>query len=171
MRISKGAAIGLGLVSALAVALPGTAASGNKYASVSDSRNCGDGDVVNWLGPIKLWPPNHKFVQETVEAKAGDSTDQVTLTLDPVVTDVAGGDGGPNHDPDYTPDEPADTGTGSASVDLGLRAERSGRGDGRTYTINWVAQFGDKTCKSSDPGQSPFVVTVPHDMRGGAGWK
>ncbi len=169
MRISKSAALSLSVLSALAVALP-SSAGGNKYASVTDSRDCGDGDVVNWVGPIKLWPPNHKFVLETVTAVAGNSGDQVTLTLQPTVTDVAGGDGGPNHDPDYTPEDPAATGTGSASVALNLRAERSGKGDGRTYTIDWEAQFGDKTCTSKDSGQSPFVVTVPHDMRGGRDW-
>lgn len=164
MRIAKGAIVGVGVIAALGVSLPGFAG-GNKYAAVSDSRDCGDGDVVNWVGPIKLWPPNHKFVAETVTAVAGDDTEQVTLTLAPTVTDAAGGDGGPNHDPDYTPEDPAATGTGSASVDLNLRAERSGRGDGRTYTIDWVAEFSDKTCTSGDEGQTPFVVTVPHDMR------
>lgn len=170
MKLRYAAVSGVALLGAVAVALPG-AAGGNKYAAVTDSRDCEDGDVVNWVGPIKLWPPNHKFVLETVSAVAGDSSDQVTLTLSPTVTDVAGGDGGPNHDPDYTPEDPAATGTGSASVDLNLRAERSGKGDGRTYTIDWVAEFGDKTCTSEDAGQSPFVVTVPHDMRGGADWK
>lgn len=170
MKLRIAAVAGIGLLGAVGVALPGVAG-GNKYAAVTDSRDCGDGDVVNWVGPIKLWPPNHKFVLETVSAVAGDASEQVALTLAPTVTDVSGGDGGPNHDPDYTPAEPASTGTGSTSVDLNLRAERSGKGDGRTYTIDWVAEFGEKTCTSSDDGQSPFVVTVPHDMRGGADWK
>ena len=167
MKIAKGAVIGAGFVAALGVAVPGFAG-GNKYPTVAASRDCGDGDVVNWVGPIKLWPPNHKFVLETVTAVAGDDTEEVMLTLAPTVTDAAGGDGGPKHDPDYTPEEPADAGTGSASVDLNLRAERSGKGDGRTYTIDWVAEFGDKTCTSDDSGdaeRAPFVVTVPHDMR------
>lgn len=163
MKIAKGAVIGLGVVAALGASIPGFAG-GNKYAAVEDSRDCDNG-VVNWVGPIKLWPPNHKFVSETVTAVADDSTQQVTLTLVPTVTDTAGGDGGAQHDPDYTPEDPAATGTGSASVDLGLRAERSGRGDGRTYTIDWVADFGGQSCTSGDEGQSPFVVTVPHDMR------
>lgn len=59
---------------------------------------------------------------------------------------------------------------------LQLRAERSGEGDGRTYTVAWKAVFDDKTCESSaaadsDPENDPFVITVPHDMRGGADWK
>lgn len=166
MKIAKGAVVGLGVVAAVGVSVPGFAG-GNKYAAVSDSRECDNG-VVNWVGPIKLWPPNHKFVSETVTAVADDSTQQVTLTLIPTVTDAAGGDGGPNHDPDYTPEDPAATGTGSASVDLALRAERSGRGEGRTYTIDWIAEIGNETCASntsSTDDRTPFVVTVPHDMR------
>ena len=167
MKIVKGAIIGVGVVAALGASVPGFAG-GNKYASVSDTRSCGDGDAVNWVGPIKLWPPNHKFVPVSVAADGSDDTEGVSITVTPVVTDAAGGDGGPNHDPDYTPGgSPTAAGTGVATVDLGLRAERSGRGEGRTYTINWTATFddGSKTCSSSDNGQSPFVVTVPHDMR------
>ena len=166
MRIAKGALVGVGVIAALGVSVPGFAG-GNKYAAVTDSRDCDNG-VVNWVGPIKLWPPNHKFVAETVTAVADDASSSVTLTLIPTVTDAAGGDGGPNHDPDYTPEDPAATGTGSASVDLNLRAERSGRGDGRTYTIDWIAEFDDETCssqESSTDDRTPFVVTVPHDMR------
>lgn len=166
MKIAKGAVIGLGVVAAIGVSVPGFAG-GNKYASIEDSRECDNG-VVNWVGPIKLWPPNHKFVNETVTAVADDSGETVTLTLIPTVTDATGGDGGANHDPDYTPEEPFASGTGSASVDLALRAERSGRGDGRTYTIDWVAEIGEETCASNTSttdDRTPFVVTVPHDMR------
>jgi hypothetical protein len=62
-------------------------------------------------------------------------------------------------------------GTGSATAALQLRAERYGKGDGRTYTINWTAMFGQKKCSSSDSDQTPFVIEVPHDMGGGADWK
>jgi hypothetical protein len=167
LKIAKLGIGGVAVVAALGIAVPGFAG-GNKYASVSDTRDCGSGDAVNWVGPITLWPPNHKFVDVTVTAVDSDSTSNVTLTVSPVVTDAVGGDGGPQHDPDYTPEgSPMDSGTGSASVPLALRSERSGRGDGRTYTISWSATFdnGSKTCSSDDDGQSPFVVTVPHDMR------
>ena len=167
MKIAKGALLGIGFLAALGSAVPGFAG-GNKYAAIEDQRDCGDGDTIDWVGPIKLWPPNHKFVSTTVAATGSDETEGVTITVTPTVTDAAGGDGGPNHDPDYTPEgSPAATGTGSATVDLALRAERSGRGDGRTYTINWSATFddGSKTCSSSQDGQSPFIVEVPHDMR------
>lgn len=173
MKIAKVGIVGTAVVAAIGIAAPGFAG-GNKFASVASTRDCGDNDTVVLNGPLTLWPPNHKFVDEPVTATDGDKSQNVTLTLTPVVGDVAGGDGGPQHDPDYTPEgAPANSGTGSTTVALALRAERSGKGDGRTYTINWDATFdnGSKKCSSSDDGQTPFTVTVPHDMRGGASWK
>ena len=170
-------AVGAGaLVLALGVALPTMANnSGNKYDSVTSTRDCGDGDTVALVGPEKLWPPNHKFVDEPVTATDSDGTSNVSITVYPDVLDAEGGDGGPQHDPDAnaSSDEPLTaSGAGTATAGLQLRAERSGKGDGRTYTINWMATFdnGSKSCNSSDSGQTPFTVTVPHDMRGGADW-
>lgn len=176
MIARKAGLVGLtGLVAALGVAVP-SFAGGNKYDSVTSVRDCGDGDTVALNGPLKLWPPNHKMVDEPVTATDADGSGPVTITVTPTVTDATGGDGGPNHDPDFNPstqggDSVVGTGDGSATAGLQLRAERSGKGEGRTYTVNWVAEFDDKTCSSSDAGQSPFVITVPHDMRGGADWK
>lgn len=168
MKIAKAVTVAVGFTAALGVAVPGMAASGNKYAAAAASRSCGDGDLVNWFGATTLWPPNHKFVPASVTADDADSAQNVTIEIDPVVTDAVGGDGGAQHDPDFTyTSGPAATGTDTATVDFALRSERSGRGDGRTYTINWKATFdnGSKTCTSDDDGQSPFVVSVPHDMR------
>jgi hypothetical protein len=51
-------------------------------------------------------------------------------------------------------------------VPLEIRSERSGRGDGRTYTLTATAQFNVvQECTWS------VDVVVPHDMRGGADWK
>lgn len=166
------------LVGALAAAVPGSAA-GNKFADSTVTRDCGDGDTVTLVGPLKLWPPNHKFVDEPVTATSGDPADSVTITITPTVTDATGGDGGPQHDPDTNASDEGTivgTGTGAATAAVALRAERSGKGEGRTYVLNWVAQFAEKSCSSSsaqdsDPNNDPFVITVPHDMRGGAGWK
>lgn len=179
MIVKKAGLVGLaGLVAALGIAAPGLAG-GNKYASTTSERDCGEGDTVALNGPLKLWPPNHKFVPEPVTATDGDPSSRVSLTLTPVLTDASGGDGGTQHNPDWqladgsTGDSFTSTGTGSTTSELQLRAERSGKGDGRTYTINWASTFdnGTKSCSSSDSGQSPFVITVPHDMRGGADWK
>ncbi|MDQ1694779.1 MAG: hypothetical protein QOJ03_132 [Frankiaceae bacterium] len=164
------------LALATGIALPTMAGSGNKYASTESVRDCGSGDTVTLVGPLKLWPPNHKFVDEPVTARDGDGTSNVTISVYPTITDAEGGDGGPQHDPDANASQSApltDSGAGSATAALQLRAERSGKGEGRTYDINWTATFdnGSKTCASGTGGQTPFTVTVPHDMRGGADWK
>lgn len=166
LKISKYGVLGLGVVAALGVATPGFTG-GNKYAPVADTRDCGDGDAVNWLGATTLWPPNHKFQSSTVAADGSDDTEGVSIAIVPSVTDAVGGDGGANHDPDWMYESAPATGTGTATQDLALRAERSGRGEGRVYTIDWTATFdnGLKECSSTDEGQTPFTVTVPHDMR------
>ena len=171
-------------VGALAFATPGLAGSDfkNKYPSATTTRECGDGDTVAYFGPAKLWPPNHKLQDASVTATDGgsdttgdDASNETSLTLaDIQVGDAAGGDGGPQHDPDWAfPNGPTASGDPSATVPFQVRSERSGKGEGRTYTIDWVATFdgGAKECSSMDEGQSPFIISVPHDMRGGADWK
>lgn len=174
MRRVIGIAAGLGIAASFAVVVPGWAGPEfkNKYGDSTVVRDCGEGDKVTYAGPEKMWPPNHKLQNVSVTAVDGDG-DMVALELADNVTDAAGGDGGPNHDPDVVyPNGPAAQGTGSATVPVQLRSERSGRGDGRTYTINWVAEFdnGSKVCTSMDAGQAPFTIVVPHDMRGGRDW-
>ena len=178
--------MGLAALGTFAFAAPTIAANDfkNKYEDAEASRDCGDGDTVDYGGPLKMWPPNHKLQDVVVSATDGsdddpttnptdDASNATTITVTPAATDVAGGDGGPNHDPDYTPGDLSGTGDPTAETEFWLRSERSGKGEGRTYTINWLATFdgGSKTCSSEDEGQSPFTVFVPHDMRGGAGWK
>lgn len=175
MRGRVGIAAGLGVLASAAVVLPGWASGpgfDNKYENTTISRDCGDGDMVIYAGPEKMWPPNHKLQDVSVTATDGDG-DNVALEIVGNVTDVAGGDGGKNHDPDvFYPNGPASSGSGSATVDVQLRSERSGKGDGRTYTLDWVAEFddGSKVCTSQDAGQAPFTIVVPHDMRGGRDW-
>ncbi|HEX8003239.1 MAG TPA: hypothetical protein VF519_11140 [Mycobacteriales bacterium] len=166
MKISKLGVLGLGVIAALGVATPGFSG-GNKYAPVEATRDCGDGDTVDWLGAITLWPPNHKFQSSTVAANGSDADEAVSIAIVPSVLDATGGDGGAEHDPDWMYESAPATGNGTATQDLALRAERSGRGEGRTYTIDWTATFDDgaKTCTSKDDGQTPFTVSVPHDMR------
>ena len=179
MKTRFAALAGASLLGATLFAGAGTAGPGfmNKYPSTTVTMDCGGGDTVTYTGPLKMWPPNHKLQDVSVIATDGgddNGSDQTNLTATITLTDASGGDGGPNHDPDYTPGELADSGDPSAEVPFFLRSERSGKGDGRTYTINWAATFdgGSKECSSEDGGgRTSFVVTVPHDMRGGANWK
>jgi hypothetical protein len=187
VKITKHAYIGIGVIAALGVAMPGFGASGNKYAASETQFTCSDDlgnedGTVTLVGPLKLWPPNHKMIDEPITAQRTDKPGtSVTLTLTPVVTDAAGGDGGAQHDPDFSATSSdgktfvANSSTedpDSATAAFAVRAERSGKGLGRTYTINWTADWGNgDSCSSSDSDQKPFVITVPHDMSGGAGWK
>lgn len=145
-----------------------------KTSKGTQSRTC-DGGTVTLAGPKVLWPPNHKMVDETGTATSTGTTTMpgtTTLTLHPAdVTDAAGGDG-PEHGLDSSAattgvDEDSDR---DASVTYQVRAERSGKGEGRSYSIGWEATFDDGSmCTSSDDGQSPFTVTVPHDQGKGNG--
>lgn len=99
-----------------------------------------------------LWPPNHKLVPVTVSVTADDQCGMthsriVSVTSDEPVNEK--GDG--NTDPDWLI-------TGNLS--LKLRAERSGRGDGRVYTITveTVDHAGHKVTNTTE-------VKVPHDRR------
>ncbi len=107
--------------------------------------------------PSVLWPPNHKMQAVTVAVDVSDACDAnptceiVSVTSDEPVNDK--GDG--NTSPDWEI-------TGDLTVDL--RAERSGQGDGRVYTITIE-------CRDSSDNSSTteVTVTVPHDQGNGQG--
>ena len=103
-----------------------------------------------------LWPPNHKFVDITIEGITDPDGDMVTITITNITSDEPTasieGAGGAEHAPD------ADgIGTDTAS----LRAERSGTGNGRVYEITFVASDGIAETEGS------VTVCVPHDRRKG----
>ena len=101
-----------------------------------------------------LWPPNHKFVDINIMGVTDPDGDPVTITITGITSDEPTasdkGSGGAKHAPDaYVVD------TDKASV----RAERSGRGDGRVYVINFTASDGmGGECTGS------VMVKVPHDQ-------
>ena len=112
---------------------------------------CVDGVTAN---PDELWPPNHRMVAVTVEVGAaacstGPACQIVTVQSNEPVNGL--GDG--NALPDWEI-------TGALSVDL--RAERSGLGDGRIYTIEVMCEDGVST-----PTVHTTTVTVPHSRGGG----
>jgi hypothetical protein len=169
-KVGTAAAV-VGMVGAFAFVGPGQAGSDfkNKYDSTESVHACGDDSTITYNGPLKMWPPNHKLQDVSITAHDGDAepaTDDVTLTVLPAVDDAMGGDGGPQHEPDWSTDL-AGAGTESVTVDFQLRSERSGKGDGRIYNIRADATFdnGLSSCTAE------FEVLVPHDMRSGADWK
>jgi hypothetical protein len=103
--------------------------------------------------PAALWPPNHKMVPVTIGGVTDPDGDPVTITVDGVTQDEPTNGLG---DGDTAPD--AEIGGGDVSV----RAERSGKGDGRVYVISFTADDGlGGAC------QGTVTVTVPHDQRPG----
>ncbi len=101
-----------------------------------------------------LWPANHKYVTVEVTINAEDETDE-----DPTVELVSV--------ESSEPDDANGGGDGSTVNDVvvlddttfELRAERSGSGDGRTYTLTYSA-----TDASGNETEATCTVFVPHDM-------
>lgn len=128
--------------------------------------DCGGGDVIVYAGPLQIWPPNHKYRDLTITATdaSGDMVTVASAGRHDEVAESGEEMNGAGHTPYATDVNPAmDTasGAGSASTEHQIRGERSGRGDGRTYTFEVTATFdnGLKTCDAT------FTSTVPHDMR------
>lgn len=101
--------------------------------------------------PNVLWPPNHKFVPVTISWSASDNCSAAACSISSVTSNepVNGlGDG------DTAPDWIITSGS-----TLLLRAERSGLGNGRVYTIT-------VSCRDAAGNVSSrtVTVTVPHDQ-------
>jgi hypothetical protein len=103
------------------------------------------------LSPSQLWPPNHRYVQVTATgASDPDPGDTANLKIDAITQDEpvdARGDG-------HTAPDAALTTPPSARV--WVRAERSGAGDGRVYTLLYAA-----TDTQSASCHGSATVTVP----------
>jgi hypothetical protein len=89
--------------------------------------------------PTILWPPNHELVTVVVTTDAHDDGGAVTLSAE-VESDEPDDGLGDGDTSDDIQDLTVNQTTGAISVKL--RAERSGRGDGRTYTITVTATDG-----------------------------
>lgn len=103
--------------------------------------------------PRILWPPNHKMVPVFVSAAALDACDTIPICK---VTSVISnepinsrGDGDTAIDWEITGD-----------LSLNLRAERSGGGNSREYTITVAC-----TDNTGNTSTETVIVTVPHDQR------
>ena len=144
-----GAAFALGLtpVVCLAVDQAGNSTTGQFSVTVLDTTP----PVISALlpSPVALWPPNHGMRPVTIAASVADEVDEsATCNITAVASNepVEGlGDG--DTSPDWAIDGP---------LVVHLRAERSGRGNGRVYTIS-------VRC-TDDAGNSSLgttTVTVP----------
>ena len=175
---------------ALFVASPLVAApKGTSYNKSADHITaCGESGSINIFAPDKMWPPNHKYVEDLAITATDANGGQVDLMTTGTHNQYVDGDNGleeqngaGNTADDITSDdaeativESNDENSGFPNVvategspdgevvtDWKARAERSGRDQaGRVYTLTADAKFSDgQTCSAS------LTMTVPHDMR------
>jgi len=103
-----------------------------------------------------LWPANHKMVDITIRANAKDNTgERVTLSASVASNEPQNGLGDGDTSPDWT--EPGIDQV-KGIIALKLRAERSGTGSGRIYTITITGRD-----SSGNTAQAKVEITVPHD--------
>ena len=105
-----------------------------------------------------LWPPDHRMVDVVVLANATDASGGA-LTYAVVVTsdEPPEFDGSGNFLPDH---EVVSIDPATGEIRLRLRAERSGKGDGRLYTILVTV-----TDASGNVSTATLEVKAPHDRR------
>jgi hypothetical protein len=107
------------------------------------------------LSPSVLWPPNHKFIEVSADIEVSDQCNpEVMVKLISIVSNEAEdglGDGATS--PDV---QRAELGTDDRTFQL--RAERSGTGNGRVYTVTYevVDLRGNSTRQEAN-------VIVPHN--------
>jgi hypothetical protein len=102
--------------------------------------------------PSTIWPPNHKMVKVQVHADVTDACGPTTWKIVSVSSnEPVNGHGDGNTSPDWTI-------TGDHTVNV--RAERSGNGHGRIYTI--TVQATDAAGNVSEP--KSVTVSVPHSQ-------
>jgi len=98
-----------------------------------------------------LWPPNHKMVPVTIVGVTDPDGDPFSIQITAIAQDEpTNGLGDGNACPD---------GQGINTAIAQLRAERSGTGNGRVYTITFTA-----TDSKGASSMGSVTVAVPHDM-------
>ncbi len=124
-------------------------------------------EVVDSLAPTlaprnnvsTLWPPDHPRVNVVIDPNAFDNSDG-EITLSATVTSSepidAPGNGDGSTSPDFT--EPT-VSIVNGDIILQLRAERAGKGPGRTYTVTITA-----TDEFGNSATAVVLFRVKHDQ-------
>lgn len=104
--------------------------------------------------PAELWPPNHKFTSVTIQGVVDSAGNPASIIITGITSDeptaTIKGAGGSKFSPD------AD---GVGSDTAMLRAERSGKGNGRVYAVSFIAiDDAGRECAGT------VTVCVPHDQ-------
>jgi len=143
--------IGTTLVTVTGMRQDGTTTTATFHVTVTDV----EGPVISnaSANPSVLWPPNHKVVNVTVTYTVTDNhspPSQITRTLSVTSNEPVNGTGDGDTAPDWTVVSP---------TLVKLRAERSGNGNGRIYTITITA-----TDEAGNSSTQDVTVSVPHDQ-------
>jgi hypothetical protein len=102
-----------------------------------------------------LWPPNHKMVDVLIDVNAQDNSGNSVLLTTAVSSNEPLDDlGDGSTEPDFTVPTINQL---SGQITLQLRAERSGNGDGRVYTIAVTG-----TDSSGNSSEAFVEILVPH---------
>jgi hypothetical protein len=106
-----------------------------------------------------LWPPNHVMIDIVIAANASDNSG-LPVTLSAAITSNEPEDGLGDGDmaPDYTDAVDIDIDQDTGMIYFQLRRERSGTGDGRTYTVVITAED-----DSENVSVTSLDIKVPHD--------
>lgn len=107
--------------------------------------------------PSQLWPPNHRMVPVHVKVEATDDLDPAPVVVLVSVTSNEPDNGLGDGD---TADDIQDATPGSDDRDVSLRAERSGTGSGRVYTLTYEARDA-----AGNVATRAVTVTVPVSRR------
>ncbi len=110
------------------------------------------------LDKTELWPPNHSLVTVTAQVYGNDSLSGIDSI---VLTSIASNEPDQGTSAEDQPNDIQNAEYGTLDPSFSLRAERSGQGTGRTYTITYTStdKAGNKTVRT-------VTVTVPHDRPG-----
>jgi hypothetical protein len=112
-------------------------------------------EITVSLNRTELWPPNHKYADITATVEVTDICDP-----DPTFILLSATSDEPDNGPaDGNTVDDIVAGVGTDDVDLQLRSERQGTGDGRKYTLIYEASDA-----SGNTAVDTACVTVPHDQ-------
>ena len=130
----------------------GNTATGTTNVTVTDTT---PPTISVTVTPEILWPVNHKLVEIEATVIATDICDAApVITLQSITSNQPDNDIGDGNTVDdivlYS----------GSDFTFGLRAERSGEGDERIYTVTYVA-----TDASGNSASAQANVTVPHDKK------
>ena len=110
------------------------------------------------LEPSVLWPPNHRMVPVSVTWQVADICDLVP-EVELMSASSSESDGPEGGDTAWQTEDIEGVSIGSPVTEIRLRAERTGKGNGRTYELLYRA-----IDSSGNSALATGIALVPHDL-------